>query len=115
MGTVQTTFPQKTSFWDFKNKKVYFNKKEKIMDFLSGLIGASVIFLLWLLLSKTAIFIKDYNGTIGFFFFVICMAILAFIAQRRRYVFLGGVLVLLFSAIWSVVAYVSSIFVPACC
>ena len=38
METFQVNTPQKTSFWDFRHKKAYLNRKEKTADLLLGII-----------------------------------------------------------------------------
>ncbi|TSC53589.1 MAG: hypothetical protein LiPW39_179 [Parcubacteria group bacterium LiPW_39] len=38
MQPPQPTTPQKTSFWDFWHKKIYTDRKEKIIDLIAGFI-----------------------------------------------------------------------------
>lgn len=90
-----------TSFWDFRNKKVYSNKKDKIIDFVLGSIGIPILFSLS---EKTSYFIFGqflpnlfgYIRLYGTFF--LWVVLLIYIRRKREYVYWGlMIFVLIFS------------------
>jgi len=71
---------QSTKFWDFKTKRVYVNKKEKLLDFFFGLISPwilGIILSLVLFGFGNLMMIVIYIGSSIYFF------------NRRRHIFYG--------------------------
>ena len=101
MESFQSSSPQKTSFLDFRHKKIYFFGSEKVFDFFFGMIGLPVIFLitnffihcLLYLMGAGERFWTNYSFIIGFALWVILLIYLAF---KRTYICSGMLLLSLF-------------------
>lgn len=91
-----------SNFWDFKSKKVYAKKSEKIKDFLFGFLGIIAInFCVDLL-----VFFLGAIVSIGGFVFYIFL--LFYFFNRRRYIFYGLISIIFFGIL--AVAVLVSIF-----
>lgn len=86
-----TKNPQKTSFWDFRNKKVYINKKEKISDFLVGLLGTPILLLFFFFIFGQINLNFTFLGWDSSIFLtaLIYLLILVYTLIERRYAFFG--------------------------
>ena len=87
---------QKTTFWDFKHKKAYINEKEKIIDFLFGLIGIPIFVAIIFLLIEYIINIFYpiiWPKLLGYAYFYLiiafCLFLLVYAAMKRKCMFYG--------------------------
>lgn len=91
-----TVVAKADDFWDFKSRKIYIKKFEKIKDFLFGFLGIIVInYFLYL-----SILIIGFIGDIGSLIFYIL--ILGYFFNRRRYIFYGLISVVIVGVILTV-------------
>ncbi|OGZ35158.1 MAG: hypothetical protein A2174_01710 [Candidatus Portnoybacteria bacterium RBG_13_41_18] len=96
MENLQSTPPQKTSFWDFKKKKNYFGRKEKAIDFLVGLL------FFWFMMSFVGMWLWGLDhGKGGALYFLIAFPIIyiylfVHLYKKRVWIFYGGLTVTLY-------------------
>lgn len=74
------------NFWDFKSKKVYTQKSEKIADFLFGFLGIIAI----------NIFFRFLPAVFAVVGFVLYVYFLFYFFNRRRYIFYGLISTIIF-------------------
>jgi len=85
MEIPQSTTPRKTSFWDFKNKKVYQTFSERIIDFLCGLLGSVLLYIICHF-GDAAL---AYSSNLLFLTIPIYFIILFYMLYIRKYIFFG--------------------------
>ncbi|MBU3965620.1 hypothetical protein KKG29_02805 [Patescibacteria group bacterium] len=85
-----------TSFWDFRNKKVYSNKKDKIIDFVLGSMGIPLFYIILFSLFEKALYfifgqwVPNLFGYIELYGTIFLWAVLLiYIRRNREYVFWG--------------------------
>jgi len=87
--SMQDSRKKPTSFWDFKNKKLYINKVEKIVNFIVGML------LPWLTLCIIAA-IEDDLAWLTLFIYI---ALLIYFKSRRYYIYRGLLINLIILAV----------------
>jgi hypothetical protein len=85
-GKAPMLAPANTSFWNFKDKKVYTSAGQKWADFLFGVFAPSVFWFTSLLIFS---FISYGISYIYFVPFLIDIAIAVYLFNRRRFIFYG--------------------------
>ena len=122
MRTPQITTPQKTSFWDFKHKRVYVNRKEKFYDFLDGLLFGIMYFVLMIVFYYLAPFVLSVSfylayidliiDLISVLFLLPYLILLIYLIFKRKYFFFGALLILLIFTFFYLYLYIDAIINP---
>ncbi len=84
---------QKTSFWDFRNKKIYISAWQRILDFFIGVCASFIIYMVaFFLVQPIFRSFLPYLGNVflafGIKIIILLMAFVYFL-KRRRYIFWG--------------------------
>lgn len=99
MDTPQISSPQKTSFWDFWDKKFYSSKIERLLDFSAGFIFSYIIF--WGIIILLFGPLKGSTELLLIIPTFIHISFLIYMFFKRKWIFYG----ILLSTVWIIYSF----------
>jgi hypothetical protein len=87
-GVTPTSAPAKTSFWNFRDKKIYTSSGQKLADFLFGVLAPTTIWVVLGIVLFASAVVFDPPMTI---ITMLWIAAMAYLFNRRRFMSYGMV------------------------